>query len=298
MKILLPLILFVVLPGSYADAQDLSNSTEITITKTWSQEPDGWTYPIFINVPEGNPPFGGFPVCILLHGNGGKGENILRVWENILNTHVCIAVSGYLKSWNIDGERSDAPDVEMVTDLIDAIQKFSNINPNKIRILGQSNGSALANRIFIENKNKGVDIICAIVSQLNENQYHDGNFHYPGGETGGTDIYGGYDVISTPLKGRKYLSICNTNDPVIPYSGGASVGVRFLHAEKSIYTIAKSQGYSVTQLIEKGTLLDGDVNCFSYLSDQVVLLNGNAKHGMNEIQKEYIKDYFNRNWVQ
>ena len=98
MKTLLPLILLVVLSGTYVDARDLLNSTEIMITKTWSQEPDGWTYPIFINVPEGNPPNGGFPVCILLHGNGGKGENILRAWKNTLSTHVCISVSSYLKS--------------------------------------------------------------------------------------------------------------------------------------------------------------------------------------------------------
>jgi len=290
-KILLLLILLFVQLRTQVNAQILSNSTKITITKTWSQEPNGWTYPIFINVPGGAAPDGGFPVCILLHGNGGNGENILQAWKNTLNTHVCVAVSGYLKSWNIDEEKSDAPDVEMMNDLIDSIQTYSNINPNKIRILGQSNGSALVNRVFIENKDTGIDIFCAIGSQLNENQYHDDNFYYPGGETVGSDIYGGYDIISTPIKGRKYLSVCNTNDPIIPYNGGPSVGVMFLPAETAIFIIAKSQGYTGSQLT--GTLLEDNVHIFSYLSDQVVLLNGDAKHGINAIQKEYIKNYFN-----
>jgi len=158
MKILLLVILFAFQFATQVNAQILSNSTEITITKNWSQEPGGWTYPIFISVPGSAVPEGGFPVCILLHGYGGNGEDILNTWKNTLANHVCVAVSGYLKCWNIAGEESKAPDVEMMNDLIDSLQTYTNINPTKIRVLGISNGSALANRVFIENKNTGVDI--------------------------------------------------------------------------------------------------------------------------------------------
>ena len=44
--------------------------------------------------------------------------------------------------------------------------------------------------------------------------------------------YCGYDSIAKPLTTRKYLSISNDNDNLIPYTGGFSpVGVDFLDAE-------------------------------------------------------------------
>ena len=84
----------------------------------------------------------------------------------------------------------------MIEELVTQLQFYSNINPNKIRIVGLSNGAALANNIFIQNTNLGIDIICTTtlfyyyifynksynyyypqaVSQLNEPQYHQNNF--------------------------------------------------------------------------------------------------------------------------
>jgi len=275
--------------------QIITNSTTISITKSWAQEPNGYTYPIDISVPSGPVPQGGFPTYILLHGNGGQGAGMLMQYENVLDCHVLVAPSGYMNSWNICGENSDAPDVEMVTELILNLQSYTNINPTQIRILGSSNGSGLANRVFIENSNTGVDIICGVVSQLNEEQYHNGNFYYPSGATTSSNSYCGYNTISNPISGRKYLSVCNTNDPVIPYSGGASVGVNFLNAELSAYIIAQSQGYTGNQITGNGTAIGtagSAVNEYSYLSDQVVLLKGNAAHAINTTQRDYISDYF------
>ena len=140
-------------------SENLTNSTEINITKYWSQEPSGWTYPINISVPEVDVIENGLPVCILLHGSGGNGYDMLLEWSTFLTDHILIAPTGYLNTWNIANELSEAPDVEMVDDLINLLQTYDNVNSNKIRILGHSNGSALANRIFIENTNPGVDII-------------------------------------------------------------------------------------------------------------------------------------------
>lgn len=278
----------------FIHAQDLTNATNITITKTWSQEPSGYTYPMSISVPNEAVPEGGFPVCILLHGNGGNGEGTLLQFGNVLDCHALVAPSGYMNSWNICGENSDAPDVEMVTDLILQLQTYNNINPNKIRILGSSNGAALANRVYIENTNPGVDIICAIVSQLSEVQYHDNGFYSPSGETNDANPHCGYDVPNTPITGRKYLSICNENDGVIPYTGGISpVGVSFLDAQEAAYIIAQHEGYLGNQLPEAGTQIGtSTVYEYSYLAGQVVHLKGDAGHGMNDTQREYIKDYF------
>ena len=86
-------ILFVSVVFNFS-SQNLTNNTNISITKTWSQEPSGWTYPIAIDVPN-TPAQGGFPVCIALHGNGGNGNNSLNQFKNILDCHIVVAPSGY-----------------------------------------------------------------------------------------------------------------------------------------------------------------------------------------------------------
>ena len=45
-----------------------------------------------------------------------------------------------IELWNICSEPSEAPDVEMVEELIEAIQSYDNVNADRIQILGVSNG--------------------------------------------------------------------------------------------------------------------------------------------------------------
>ena len=282
-------ILFCFFLPFYTYSQLISNSTTINISKSWSQEPSGYIYPVSIDVPSGSVPSGGFPVCILLHGNGGNGAGMVNDFSNKLSCHVLVGPSGYMNSWNISNENSEAPDVEMVSDLIDSLKTYSNINPSKIRIIGSSNGAALANRVFIENKDTGVDIICAIVSHLSTAQYHNNDFYYPAGATGGSAPNSGYNTQTTPLTGRKYLGISNNNDGLIPYTGGSAVGVTFLDAQESIFRIAQSQGYSGNQLPSSGNQVGtGAVYEFPYLSGQVVHLNGDAGHSTNTDQIDYL----------
>jgi len=274
-------------------SSNLTSSTSISIKKTWSQQPNGYTYPMNIFVPTGAVPQGGFPVCILLHGNGGNGPGMINQFLSTLPCHILVAPSGYQNSWNVCAENSDAPDVEMIQDLVNNLQGYTNVNPNKIRILGSSNGAGLANRVFIENTNPGIDIICAIVSHLNEPQYHSGNFYKPGNTTDPSGSFCGYNVLATPLKSRKYLSISNDNDNLIPYLGGTSVvGVSFLAAETAALTIAKYKGHTNNILATGVTMGDPSITEFSYLSGDVVHLKGNAMHGTNATQRSYIKKYF------
>ena len=274
-------------------SQNLESTTNINIIKSWSQEPSGYSYPMNINVPAGIVPPNGFPVCILLHGNGGNGAGMLNEFMDILECHALVAPTGYLNSWNICAEDSDAPDIEMINDLVNILQTYSNINPNKIRIIGSSNGAGLANNIFIENKNTGIDIVCAIVSHLNEPQYHLGNFYKPSASTDPLSSFCGYDNLVNPLATRKYLSISNDNDPIIPYSGGTSVvGIDFLPAETAAYNIALNQGYTGSQLTSGITMGNPQITEYSYLSGDVVHIKGDAAHDANNTQLDYIKDYF------
>jgi poly(3-hydroxybutyrate) depolymerase len=274
-------------------SQNLESTTNINITKSWSQEPSGYSYPMNINVPAGIVPPNGFPVCILLHGNGGNGAGMMNEFMDILECHALVAPTGYLNSWNICAEDSDAPDIEMINDLVNILQAYSNINPNKIRIIGSSNGAGLANNIFIENNNTGIDIVCAIVSHLNEPQYHLGNFYKPSASTDPLSSFCGYDNLVNPLATRKYLSISNDNDPIIPYSGGTSVvAIDFLPAETAAYKIALNQGYTGSQLTSGITMGNPQITEYSYLSGDVVHIKGDAAHDTNNTQLDYIKDYF------
>lgn len=291
-KILLPLLFFT---PTFIFAQALTNPGQLQITKTWSQEPSGYTYPMAIRIPSETMPAEGYPVAILLHGNTGNGFASINQWGNLLTNHILIGPTGYMNSWNIAAELSDAPDVEMVGELVDLLQTFSNVNPNKIRLIGSSNGSALCNRIFVENDDAGIDIICGIVSQLSEAQYHNGDFYYPSGETTGDTLnFNGFDTPKTPLTGRRYLSITNKMDGIIPDTGGYSVvKVNFWDAKEAAYIVAQSQGY--TGMPATGTLLSGTSSEFeyAYLSNQVVHLKGDGGHGATSDQLSYIVNYFN-----
>ncbi len=294
------LFIMLVLSSFTGMSQTLTSNTNISITKSWTQEPSGYTYPIFISVPEGSVPQNGFPVCILLHGNGSNNLGLVAPgmvqpngFGSVLPNHILIAPNGYQNTWNICSENSDAPDMEMIDDLVNNLQGYSNVNPNKIRILGTSNGAGLANRIFIENTNPGIDIVCAIVSHLNDYQYHSGDFYKPSGVTDTNSSYCGYDVVANPLTSRKYLSISNTNDSLIPYLGGNSVvGANFLSADTAAFYIATYKGYQ-GGIITTGTTMGNPVITeYSYLSGDVVHIKGDAGHQANASQKNYITDYF------
>ena len=281
---------------NFTDEPDnkLTSLTEIIIEKTWAQQPNGYVYPIDIKVPESIEPIEGFPICILLHSNGSNGRRIVNQFSSVLDDHILIAPTGYLNSWNICDERSDAPDLEMVDELVNTLSNYSNINLNKIRILGSSNGAGLANNIFIQNENPNIDIICAVVSHLNIPQYHDNNFYKNSTVTNPMSAFCGYEEITNPISSRKYLSISNINDPTIPYLGGNSkVGLDFLNAEDAIFYIAKNQGFTGDKLPPEGSALGNPIIFeYSYLSGDVVHIKGNAEHSINPSQLDYLRTFF------
>lgn len=274
-------------------AEDLDDETAITITKSWSQEPGGWTYPMAIRIPDGDVPAGGFPTCILLHGNGGNGPGMLPGFGKLLDDHVLVAPSGYQSSWNICRENSKAPDVEMMADLIDRLGEFDNLNERAIRILGVSNGASLANRVFIEDDDESVDAVCAVVSQLSDAMARGGNYYRPTTSPDPKLPFCGFLTEVAPATGRRYLGISNENDRIIPYEGGWSpVGIAFLDSKVATYEVARSQGYAGEADLGDGVEI-GNTNVFKYgyLEDRVVHLRGFALHGMNDTQRDFIQQF-------
>ena len=291
-KHLIP-ILALLLLAAPASADDLGNDTSIQITRTWSQEPGGWTYPMAIRVPDGEAPARGHPVCIVLHGNGGNGQGMVGSFANLLPCHAIVAPSGYASSWNICGEASDAPDLDMVRELIERLQDFENVDAARIRIVGISNGSALANNVLITNTNPGLDAVCAVVSQLSEAQHREDIFRAASGATDPGEDFCGYDEVVTPVTGRRYLSICNENDGLIPYEGGRSpVGLTFLDAREATFIVARLMGHDGDRIEGPGDSLGDNVFAYEYLNGQVVHLRGFAGHGMNQVQRAFIPSFF------
>lgn len=276
-----------------AAADELVEGTDLSVTMSWNQAPGGWTYDVAILMPADPEPAGGYPVCILLHGNGGTGEPMLGAMGDLIECHVLVAPTGYANSWNLCGEASDAPDVEMVGELVEHIQTFDNIDADRIRIVGVSNGSALANRVLIQNDNPGLDRVVGVVSQLCEPQFHEGGFRGTWGETDENADFCGYDTPFVPVTGRSCLSICNENDPIIPYHGGESaVGVTFLPAQLAAFLIAQSQGYTGEPITGPGEEIgDSGVFEYVYLDGQVVHLRGYEGHGVNETQEAAIAEF-------
>ena len=292
MKQRLLFLLLTVLP-LMSKAQSLTNATNLNITKTWWQVPSGHTYTVAVRVPQGAAPSAGFPVCILLHGNGGNPQQMIGQFNDLLSCHVLLAPLGYMNSWNICSENSDGPDVEMLGELVLSLKNFTNIDTAKIRLLGISNGGALVNRMYIENNDPAIDRTCAVVSQLHDNQFRSGSFFQTQGtSTDPSQNHCGYDLAVQPSAGRRYLSICNTNDFVIPYSGGPAVGLNFLDAEYAAFVLAQDQGYIGSQLSNGVAFGTPSVSEFAYLSGQIAHLKGDAGHGINATQLNYIKDFF------
>ena len=275
--------------ASLAGAQSLTGSGDLVLTQSWPQEPDGWNYPVAVSVPSGDAPAPGWPVCILLHGNGGNGFQMIGLGGNISTDHILVAPTGYLNSWNLCGENSEAPDVAMLADLLDQLSAFDNVDGDHIRMVGSSNGAGLVNQAFIELDHPGLDACVAIVSQMNEPQYHQGAFHRPSGATIGANAFCGYDEVTQPLQGRKYLSICNHNDSVVPYAGGPAVGNFFLPAEVAIHVVALQQGHSGPPVA--GVPLGNDLTAFEYLEGQVIHLRGASGHGASEAQLAFAAEF-------
>lgn len=257
---------------------NLANTT-LSITQTWTQQTSGYARTAVVQVPTGAGPH---PVIILLHGNGGTGAGTIGALGTSANTAIRVAPDGYLTSWNVDGEASKAPDVAFIRDLISLLKTYDNVDAGKISIFGNSNGSAMTNRLLIELDGAAFQNAGCQVSQMLAKMYHDGNFWF--NATGSN----AYDQTIVPAKRRRIISLNGTVDPLIPYAGGNSVIGTFISAQESIYRFAQAMGETGPQLADAagvvGTGTNGHSTPFvkySYRSGQFVhykLIGGN--HGL------------------
>ena len=293
MRKMMLLLTCLILASADARAEDLTESTSLEITRTWEQEPVGWTYEMLLNVPD-SMPAGGFPVCIVLHGANVPPEGIFETIASELPEHVVIAPTGYQLTWNICNELSNAPDLEMVEELIDRVQAFDNVNASAIRIIGFSNGAALANQCFIQNDDPGIDAVVTIVSQLSDIQFRADSYHKPLADPIEGAPFCGYLEETAAPTNRRYLNICNVNDDTIPYEGGLAPvsGLSYLEARMSAFQVAKSLGYQGAPDLGDGQQVGTEpLFKYAYLEETVVHLRGFARHGWSPAMQEFTGDF-------
>ena len=270
---------------------NINSGPDLTVQKNWSQ--GFYDYTVTVGMPStGTAPY---PVAILLHGSGGNGAAEVANWANDLPGHIILGVDGYDNSWNISNESSNGPDIEMLEDLIDKLKLYNNVDETKIRILGTSNGGALALRAAVEINDTAVDVVACIISQTNDDQYRSGDFFYPSDHEQTGDAYAndGYDTAQLNMPQRKILQLNGRNDNTVPYNGGAFVGMNFLSAVDSAFRFAESQGYSGTQALT-GTAYGSA----SFLADygDVIFLNDNVGHTVSTDMRRLIQKFFENNY--
>jgi poly(3-hydroxybutyrate) depolymerase len=257
---------------------NLANTT-LSLTQTWPQQPSGFARSAVVQVPAGAGPH---PVVILLHGNGGTGAQMIGALDPHVSTAIRVAPSGYLTSWNVDGEASQAPDVAFIRDLIALLKTYDNVDAVKISIFGISNGSGMTNRLLIELNGAAFQNAGCQVSQTLAKMHHDSAFWF--NATGSN----AYDQTIAPAKRRRIISLNGTSDPLIPYNGGTSAIGTFISAQESIYRFAQAMGETGQQLADAAGVVGTGTNGYSapfvkytYRSGQFVhykLIGGN--HGL------------------
>lgn len=257
---------------------NLANTT-LSITQTWTQQPSGYARTAVVQAPTGAGPH---PVIILLHGNGGTGAGTIAALNPHVSTAIRVAPDGYLNSWNVDGEASQAPDVAFIRDLIALLKTYDNVDAGKISIFGNSNGSGMVNRLLIELDGAAFQNAGCQVSQMLAKMHHDSAFWF--NATGSN----AYDQTIVPAKRRRIISLNGTADPLIPYTGGTSVIGTFLSAQESLYRFAQAMGETGPQLTDAVGIPGTGTNGYSapfvkytYRDGQLVhykLIGGN--HGL------------------
>ena len=251
-------------------------SGSYTINQDWSQEQD-YERSYFVHVPESVEPL---PLFIFLHGNGGNAERSMqsftRRYKGLSKRYNMVFAQGYLKSWNIVSERSQAPDREFIEAIVTELAEYSNVKASGAVLMGSSNGAALVNQFAVETKLDHFSHYITVVSQLNAWQ-HDGIAFKAKGR------HNNYTESVVPLKGKCLMNVSGANDQLVPYAGGPSKGIRaksgklaFVDAERSTFLWAQHYGYEGEQLSQPSESSEV-MDTFSYLDGTVIHCKMNTR---------------------
>ena len=210
------LILFILLLSCNNDDNDNSENINYSLTNTTINieqvlENDMVIVrPVIIQSPNVIDAAKNYPIVFAYHGRGGNNTSWVNQLSNYTNSGEFIGIypQGYLESWNLGPEPSNADDVEFTNLIIEELQNYNNLDFEKIYAIGTSNGSGMVNKLAIETNH--FKAVAPIVSQL---------------------------IESLPmLESTNPVSIFQVNgaaDTTITIEGGAQLGHVFLDAYES-----------------------------------------------------------------
>ncbi|MEO0415866.1 MAG: prolyl oligopeptidase family serine peptidase, partial [Verrucomicrobiota bacterium] len=197
-----------------------AGGSAFTINQTWHQEPQGYDRPVYVAEPQTKK--AGTPIVIHFHGNGGSAERTPNSWSRHLPDHLIVAPQGYERSWNIQGEKSLAPDVEFFRQVVaEVLARYPYADKNKVSLVGSSNGGAYIYRLLIEVNEPLFQKAVPTVSSLLVAQHHDEKFWKSKTETDTETLDVPVEAVDS---GRSILYVHGTDDKVVPFEGGKRFG--------------------------------------------------------------------------
>jgi len=262
-------------PGGPAETKTL------TISQTWSQEPNGYQRTAKLAIPE-TAAGEKVPVVLHLHGNGGQGAT--QPFGNFLGDKcIIVAPDGYERSWNVYTEKSKADDVQFILDLIAKMSvEVPQADMNNVNIAGTSNGAALTYQLLI---NTGADrpfkrafpmVSSLIGPQYNNDQFWKFSTSAAAGSANNFDT----PMVPTFSSDFEYAHFHGTNDGLIQYEGqnpGPALlnNAEVIAAQLTDYIWAKAMGYTGAQIPDA----DGvSVGTTAKPTEEYKYLDGRCRH--------------------
>lgn len=213
-KLLYFILLFIIVSCNLSEITYQTSEGKILTSKTilFEQKIDGNMVirPVIIETSADIDNLKSYPIVIALHGRGGSNTNWIHPLTKFTNSGKFIGVypQGYLNSWNLGQEPSNADDIAFISNIIDTLLSYSNVDENKIFAVGKSNGSGMVN--VLGGINKRLKAIAPIASQLTER----------------TEIKSSAIPLSV-------FQVNGDQDLLIPIDGGMKLGHPFLSAYNS-----------------------------------------------------------------
>ena len=201
-----------------------------------------------------------YPIVIALHGRGGSNKNWVQPLSKFTNSCEFIGVypQGYLNSWNLGQEPSNADDIAFISNVIDTLLSYSNVDENKIFAVGNSNGSGMVNALG--GVNKRLKAIAPIASQLTERTEIKSNaiplsvFQVNGDQDllipigGGMKL--GHPFLSVSESAKKWASNFNCNQYVAVEETEQSISHAYFDCDDSVvvkYLVLKGAGHNISR---------------------------------------------------
>ena len=201
-----------------------------------------------------------YPIVIALHGRGGSNKNWVQPLSKFTNSGEFIGVypQGHLNSWNLGQEPSNADDIAFISNVIDTLLSYSNVDENKIFAVGNSNGSGMVN--VLGGVNKRLKAIAPIASQLTERTEIKSNaiplsiFQVNGNQDllipigGGMKL--GHPFLSVSESAKKWASNFNCNQYVAVEETEQSISHAYFDCDDSVvvkYLVLKGAGHNISR---------------------------------------------------